>query len=378
MKLHFSLLLAALCGLASLVQLHAQSPAFSYQGRLMTDNAPATGRFDFEFSVFSAESGGTPISGPLALPGVGVTNGIFTVALNFGAVVFNGPPRWLGITVRPTGGGIITPLHPRQPITPTPYALTALSALNVPGVSGHSLHAQDGSPANTVFVDDAGRVGVGTTSPGSQFHVASRPDEAAPPRLQSTGNTRFNAGWDFYHGGTGRGYVGVPDANAPIAPGEMVLFGGANTKASVWAGQVRALTANTAGNVGIGTDTPGARLEVRGDIRLGPGGQFRATSSEENLRIVRGTVDSSGAILAGSGFQVSHTSTGSYTITFDTPFADLPTITATTDYYSYADTDSATALGSSGGTTSTQTLTVRFPGGTPLDADFRFIAIGPR
>jgi hypothetical protein len=36
---------------------------------------------------------------------------------------------------------------------------------------GHSLDAADGSPNDAVYVDDAGKVGVGTTSPGSQLDV---------------------------------------------------------------------------------------------------------------------------------------------------------------------------------------------------------------
>jgi hypothetical protein len=85
------------------------------------------------------------------------------------------------------------------------------------------------------------------------------------------------------------------------------------------------------GNVGIGTTTPQARLDVRGDIRLGPSGLFRATSGEENLRIVRGWVGGSGVILGGSGFAVTQLSKGDYLITFNTPFASTPSVTATVD-----------------------------------------------
>ena len=108
----------------------------------------------------------------------------------------------------------------------------------------------------------------------------------ASPRVESSGTGGFGAGWDFYHGATGKGYVGVPDSGAAFAPGELLLFGGPGTKVSLWPGGVRALTADPDGNV-----------EVRGNIRMGPNAEFRATSSEENLRIVRGTVRQDGAIL---------------------------------------------------------------------------------
>lgn len=55
----------------------------------------------------------------------GVSDGLFTVTLNFGAGVFNGANRWLEIAARTNGGGAFTVLSPRQAITATPYALTA-------------------------------------------------------------------------------------------------------------------------------------------------------------------------------------------------------------------------------------------------------------
>ena len=57
-----------------------------------------------------------------------VTNGLFTVTLDFGSGVFDGNARWLDIGVRTNGGGAFTSLSPRQPILPTPYALYAANA----------------------------------------------------------------------------------------------------------------------------------------------------------------------------------------------------------------------------------------------------------
>jgi hypothetical protein len=226
MKTCFSLLLAALCALANVASLHAQSTAFTYQGRLHQGGAPAAGVFGLQFGLFAAPSGGTPLGGVVTHSAVGVTNGVFTVSLDFGASVFGGQDRWLAIAVRPAGNGNFTPLSPRQPITPTPYALTALSAFSVPGVTGHSLSAADGQPSSALVLDDEGRAGLGTLTPAAQLHIVSQPNEFLPPRLQSSGNNRFNAGWDFYHGGTGKGYVGVPDAGAPLAPARWCSLAG--------------------------------------------------------------------------------------------------------------------------------------------------------
>ena len=57
-----------------------------------------------------------------------LTNGLFTVALDFGVGVFTGEARWLEIAVRTNGGGMFTALTPRQPLTPSPYALYASNA----------------------------------------------------------------------------------------------------------------------------------------------------------------------------------------------------------------------------------------------------------
>jgi hypothetical protein len=51
--------------------------------------------------------------------------------------------------------------------------------------------------------------------------------------------------------------------------------------------------------------------------------------AEETLRIVRGTVSSSGQIAAGSGFTVAKGTAGHYAIIFTTPFSSLPSVTAT-------------------------------------------------
>ncbi len=112
-------------------------------------------------------------------------------------------------------------------------------------------------------LDNSGNVGLGLATPLSKFHVLSGPSQS-PPRLESSGTTSFAAGWDFYHGTTGKGFVGVPGTTAGIAPGEMILFGGQGTQTSLWANTFRALTVLTNGNVGIGTANPGTKLQVEG------------------------------------------------------------------------------------------------------------------
>ncbi|GDY23603.1 hypothetical protein LBMAG56_49500 [Verrucomicrobiota bacterium] len=72
-----------------------QGTAFSYQGRLSVGGTPATGTYQFEFTLWDSLSGGVPASAVvLTTPaGVSVSNGLFTVILDFGAGALNGAPR---------------------------------------------------------------------------------------------------------------------------------------------------------------------------------------------------------------------------------------------------------------------------------------------
>jgi len=121
---------------------HAQGTAFTYQGVLNDDGAPATGLYDLEFRAFNAVTGGAQQGGAVTANDVPVTNGLFTVTLDFGAAVFTGPARWLNIAVRPgASGGGYTDMLPRQPLTTTPYAVFAGGAAAA-GLTGTLADAQ--------------------------------------------------------------------------------------------------------------------------------------------------------------------------------------------------------------------------------------------
>ncbi len=97
--------------------------AFTYQGRLTNSSGAVNGTCDLEFKLYDDAAAGTQIGSTQTKTNVTVTNGVFTVALDFGVSAFNGDARWLAISVRcPAGSGSYTPLTPRQPLTPAPYA----------------------------------------------------------------------------------------------------------------------------------------------------------------------------------------------------------------------------------------------------------------
>ena len=106
----------------------AQTSSFTYQGRLTDGGLSATGNYDLQFALWDSASGGAQIGSTLTLSTVAVSNGVFTVSLDFGASGFNGANRFLEIGARPSGGGSFTVLSPRQQVTATPYALRSASA----------------------------------------------------------------------------------------------------------------------------------------------------------------------------------------------------------------------------------------------------------
>lgn len=102
----------------------AMGYGFTYQGTLSSGGEPYTGTCDLRFTLFDAHSGDNQICSPEAMADVGVTNGLFTVLLDFGGNCFDGSMRWMQIAVRcPSGSGTYTTLSPRQQLTPAPYAL---------------------------------------------------------------------------------------------------------------------------------------------------------------------------------------------------------------------------------------------------------------
>ena len=120
--------------LAAHFNLFAQGTAFTYQGRLSSGTTGVTGLFDFRFAAYDATSSGSQIGSTVNATAVGVTNGLFTVTLDFGANVFNGASRYLDLAARTNGSAAtFVSMTPRQPLTPTPYAVLAASANTLAG-----------------------------------------------------------------------------------------------------------------------------------------------------------------------------------------------------------------------------------------------------
>lgn len=135
--------------------------SFTYQGRLTDGGSPANGVYDLRFILFDAETGGAQVGGIVAKEDVTVTNGLFSVELDFGAPAFQGDARWLEIAVRPgSGSGATgyTVLSPRQPVSPAPYALYAKAAggFAVPFTASGTTAGAPSTPAGLMTVNQAG------------------------------------------------------------------------------------------------------------------------------------------------------------------------------------------------------------------------------
>ncbi len=68
----------------------------------------ATGSYDLAFSIYDASTNGDQIGPCVTNLATAVSNGCFSVALDFGDV-FDGNDYWLQIAVRTNGGEAILP-----------------------------------------------------------------------------------------------------------------------------------------------------------------------------------------------------------------------------------------------------------------------------
>lgn len=183
----------------------AQAPVgteFTYQGRLMKNGSPADGMHDLRFRLYDADLGGAQYGPAVCVDNVAVSDGLFTVALDFGAQ-FYGSVRYLEVDARSDSGlacdssaGFVT-LGPRQLLNAVPQAMHALQAIKasdaetldgfdstaflkaipVPltlssGITGHIILGQNSSAADTA----SGVYGRATAGFGQTRGVEGRSD----------------------------------------------------------------------------------------------------------------------------------------------------------------------------------------------------------
>lgn len=182
----------AVLAFASMASAQPLTTSFTYQGELAASNTPAHGAYDLRFTLYDQASNGLPIAATQCFDNVMVTDGRFTVVLDFGDV-FVGDERYLQIEVRPdTGLGCASsvgfvPLTPRQRLTGAPYALHAITA----GQAEWAADATTFGGQSASYYTNAANLSTGTmpdarlsanvsTLSGAQIFIGPKTFNAAP------------------------------------------------------------------------------------------------------------------------------------------------------------------------------------------------------
>jgi hypothetical protein len=169
--------------------------SFTYQGKLTVSGVPPNGPYDLQFRLFDSETGGNQQGSTAVADDLQVTNGIFTVELDFGPGAIAPGQRWLEMEVRPGAStGAYNLLSPRQKITAAPYSTLADRSMS-------SDFAEAANDANTV----------GGMSPLRFIQEGdARLTDARPPLPQSPSYVQINPS-DIQSGNfavNGNGWIG--------------------------------------------------------------------------------------------------------------------------------------------------------------------------
>jgi len=133
----------------------AIGPEMTYQGELADGAQVANGQYDFQFFLYDAEIGGVELAPSFVVDDAVVTDGIFTVQLDFGFAFDAGDAAWIELGVREgSSSDPYTLLSPRQPLTAAPYAQVA-SAVTAGAIDSLDL-ADDSVQADDIAANSVG------------------------------------------------------------------------------------------------------------------------------------------------------------------------------------------------------------------------------
>ncbi|MBC8527138.1 MAG: hypothetical protein H8D22_09880, partial [Candidatus Cloacimonetes bacterium] len=211
-----------------------------YQGKITdSDGVPIEGVVSIEFCIYDAEEGGIALWSETQNP-VNVLNGLFHVLLGSVSPIpddlFSQADRWIGINV--DGDGEMTP---RSRIGSVPFAHQA----------GSSAPDNDWTISGDDIYRETGNVGIGTDAPTDLLHLHS---ETGVPYLHITDDVTgsdLNDGLIVGTNGIGSAYI--------LHQSNYDLHLGANSLSNQ-------LVLDNSGKVGIGTTSPGTKLDVEGTV----------------------------------------------------------------------------------------------------------------
>ena len=148
-----------------------------------------------------------------------------------------------------------------------------VQGVDVVGNAWNSIHLQADSLAGLYIEKDTNNVGIGTTSPGAKLQVNGG-IRAFGTTGQIDASPDFGA-FRFYNGSTFRGGLGMGQWASVGNSTDIVQYLN-NVNYYISNGTTALLKVDTNGNVGIGTTSPGAKLDVVG------GGQSTSPTLELN------------------------------------------------------------------------------------------------
>lgn len=234
----------------------SQSSEFAFQGRLTDSGVPVAVNYDLRFKLYSQSAGGTAI-GTVERTDVPVSNGVFTVKLDFGAAAFDGAARWIETEVKPSGSGTYQPLNPRVFLTTVPYSVRSLSAENA---------VQLGGVAATEFVQttDPRMTDPRPPAPGDGNYIQNTTIQQAI--------SNFNISGTGTVGGTLAGNILDATIQYNLNGGRIIsiggtenLFVGVQSGASNTSGSSNSFVGRSAGfsnTIGLGNDFFGAKAGI--------------------------------------------------------------------------------------------------------------------
>lgn len=230
----------------------AQGTAFTYQGRLNTASGPANGSYDLTFTLLNASASGSAVGGSITNTGASVSNGLFTVTLDFGGTPYlSGAPIWLEIAARTNGAASFSPpLTPRQAVLSTPYASYAYS-VNASSLIGQVTDANLSATFNSPHAfNNPGSSFTGNGSGLTSLNAASLSSGIMADARLSANVALLNANQTFTGSNNFGGGVGVPGTNT-------IHFGAGLAGQEPNAGKIgyELFTKDALDNVGAGTNT---------------------------------------------------------------------------------------------------------------------------
>lgn len=213
-----------------------------------------------------------------------------------------------------------TKLHVAGTVTATAFAGDGSSLTGIESLPA-AIDVNGSAPDDSLVIDSAGNVGIGTSSPQTRLHAFSSATTttvsiqgslsagANTPTLDFTGN---NGGYSF-----GARIQAIRDTSAG---GYALAFGTTTNNAAEGSAPTERMRIDTSGRVGIGTATPSSKLEVydasTAVARVTAGTEIfeiRNTGSEVRLAVVSADpmtfrtsnveamrIDSSGDVLPGA------------------------------------------------------------------------------